>query len=69
MLLLIWLLLAIAITISIGCLTNKRGRHGFGCFVLACLIPPLLGLIELLVLDDLAAARSTALDSIYIAWL
>lgn len=57
MLRLIWLLLAIAFTIAIGLLANKRGRHGFGCFVLACLIPPLLGLIVLRVLDDLAAAQ------------
>jgi hypothetical protein len=46
--------------IAVGVLASNRGRHGFGWFLLACIISPLLAIIFLLVTKNRA---QTALSS------
>jgi len=58
-----WLLLAA----GLGLLANARGRNGFGWFLLAALLSPLIAIIFLLVLPklgDAAAPRSPSGDVI-----
>lgn len=45
-----WILLAVAV----GMLASKRGRSGFGWFLLSALLSPLLGFIFVLVAKDLS---------------
>lgn len=49
----LWLLFAI----GVGLLANARGRNGFGFFLLALVLSPLLGLIVVLVMRDEKAAQ------------
>ncbi|MCB4365425.1 hypothetical protein KIH07_16905 [Hydrogenophaga taeniospiralis] len=52
MLPLIWFLLAIAV----GVLASKRGRSGFGWFVIALLLSPLIGFVFVLIAKDLSTS-------------
>ena len=51
-----WLIFAILV----GMLAGKRGRSGFGWFLVAAVISPLLAVLLLLVLADRTAQTSTA---------
>jgi len=46
-----WLLFALAV----GMIASNRGRSGFGWFILACLISPLLAVILVMLCADLSA--------------
>jgi hypothetical protein len=51
-----WFVLAVAV----GILANSRGRSGFGWFLLAVLLTPLLGFILVLASKDLSKAEAAA---------
>jgi hypothetical protein len=46
--------------IAVGVLASNRGRHGFGWFLLACIISPLLAIIYLLVTKNRAQTALTS---------
>lgn len=50
----------LAFSAAVGVLASKRGRNGFGWFVLSCFITPILGAIFVLAFEDLAAVKSSA---------
>lgn len=51
----LWLLFAI----GVGMLASSRGRSGFGFFLLAAVLSPLIGLIVVLVMRDEKVAEET----------
>ena len=54
-----WVLFAVVV----GVFASKRGRSGFGWFVLSMLLSPLLGLLFVAVSKDLSRAPGTAQPS------
>lgn len=45
---------------GVGMLANSRGRSGFGFFLLSVVLSPLLGLIVVLLMSDLAQEKAVA---------
>lgn len=46
----IWLLFAI----GVGAIASKRGRSGFGWFIVSAILSPLIGVILVLIMKDLS---------------
>lgn len=49
-------LIYLGLCVAVAMLAARRGRSGFGWFVISALLSPLLGFVFVLVLRDLAAA-------------
>jgi len=53
-----WLVIWLVVSVVIGVLASKRGRNGFGWFLLAFVISPLLAGIILALIENLAPQQS-----------